>query len=104
VIPRLRYRRAAAAIERLCDTLGFRSTPVVPSDGNAIAHARLTHGAGMIMLASTTDAEFGRLMRQPDEVGGAETQSLGDDLRLCLSQALLMPLAQPPGRMRSSSV
>jgi len=29
----------------------------------------------MIMLGSVLDTEFGRLMRQPDEIGGAETQS-----------------------------
>ena len=28
----------------------------------------------MIMLGSATDSEFGRLIKQPDETGGAETQ------------------------------
>jgi uncharacterized glyoxalase superfamily protein PhnB len=27
------------------------------------------------MLGSVVDSEFGRLMKQPDEIGGAETQS-----------------------------
>ena len=27
------------------------------------------------MLGSTTDTEFGRLMKQPDEIGGAVTQT-----------------------------
>ena len=30
----------------------------------------------MIMLGSVTDTEFGRLMRQPDEIGGKATQSI----------------------------
>lgn len=29
----------------------------------------------MIMLGSVFDNEFGRLIKQPDEIGGAETQS-----------------------------
>jgi uncharacterized glyoxalase superfamily protein PhnB len=29
----------------------------------------------MIMLGSVLDTEFGRLMKQPDEIGGAETQT-----------------------------
>lgn len=74
VIPCLRYRNAPAAIEWLCDTFGFEKGLVVPGEGDEIAHAQLTHGQGMIMLGSATDTEFGRLMKQPDEIGGAETQ------------------------------
>ena len=29
----------------------------------------------MIMLGSVVDSEFGRLLKQPDEIGGAETQA-----------------------------
>ena len=75
VIPCLRYRNAAAAIEWLCETFGFEESLVVPGDGDEIAHAQLTHGEGMVMLGSATDTEFGRLMKQPDEIGGAETQT-----------------------------
>ena len=75
VIPCLRYRNAAAAIEWLCETFGFEKGLVVPGDGDEIAHAQLTHSEGMVMLGSATDTEFGRLMKQPDEIGGAETQT-----------------------------
>lgn len=75
VIPCLRYRNAVAAIEWLCETFGFEKSLVVPGDGDEIAHAQLTHGGGMVMLGSATDTEFGRLMKQPDEIGGAETQT-----------------------------
>ena len=75
VIPCLRYRDAVAAIEWLCETFGFEKRLVVPGDGDEIAHAQLTLGGGMVMLGSVTDTEFGRLMKQPDEIGGAETQS-----------------------------
>ena len=75
IIPCLRYRNAPAAIEWLCETFGFEKGLVVPGDGDEIAHAQLWHGKGMIMLGSATDSEFGRLMKQPDEIGGAETQA-----------------------------
>ena len=75
VIPGLRYRDAPAAIEWLCRVFGFEKRLVVPGEGTTIAHAELAFGNGMIMLGSVMDSEFGRLMKQPDEIGGAETQS-----------------------------
>lgn len=30
----------------------------------------------MVMLGSVVDSEFGQLMKQPDETGGAVTQSI----------------------------
>jgi uncharacterized glyoxalase superfamily protein PhnB len=47
----------------------------VPGEGDTIVHAQLSFGNGMIMLGSVLDTEFGRLMKQPDEIGGAETQT-----------------------------
>jgi uncharacterized glyoxalase superfamily protein PhnB len=75
VISCLRYRDAPAAIEWLSRTFGFEKQLVVPNPDGTIAHAQLSFGNGMIMLGSVLDTEFGRLMKQPDEVGGAETQS-----------------------------
>jgi uncharacterized glyoxalase superfamily protein PhnB len=77
VIPVLRYRDAPAAIEWLCRTLGFEKHLIVPNEDGTIAHAELSFGNGMIMLGSVLEdeTEFGRLMKQPDEIGGAETQS-----------------------------
>ena len=75
VIPSLRYRNAPAAIDWLCQVFGFEKQLVVPNPDGTIAHAELSFGNGMIMLGSVADTEFGRLMKQPDEVGGAETQS-----------------------------
>ena len=74
VIPALRYRNAPAAIEWLCQTFGFEKHLVVPGEGNVIEHAQLSFGNGMVMLGSVRDGEFGHLMKQPDEIGGAETQ------------------------------
>jgi uncharacterized glyoxalase superfamily protein PhnB len=75
VIPCLRYRDAQAAIEWLCRAFGFEKHLVVPGEGGTIAHAELSFGNGMIMLGSVKKSEFDRLMKQPDEIGDAETQT-----------------------------
>jgi uncharacterized glyoxalase superfamily protein PhnB len=71
----MRYRDAPAAIDWLCTTLGFEATLVVPNEDGTIAHAQLSFGNSMIMLGSVFDTEYGRLMKQPGEVGGFNTQS-----------------------------
>ena len=76
VIPGLRYRDAPAAIEFLCRAFGFKKHLVVPGPDNTIMHAQLTLGAGMVMLGSVArDSEWGTLIRQPDDIGLAETQA-----------------------------
>jgi uncharacterized glyoxalase superfamily protein PhnB len=76
VIPCLRYRDATKAIEWLCDTFGFEKQAVYSDQYGNVAHAQLIFGNGMIMIGSVNpESEWGRLMRQPDEMGGGETQS-----------------------------
>ena len=75
IVPTLRYRDAATAIDWLCRAFGFEKHLVVPGESGAIAHAQLTFGNGMIMLGSARDDEFGRLQKTPAEVGGVGTQS-----------------------------
>ncbi len=75
VIPALRYRNAPAAIDWLCRTFGFEKQLVVPNADGTIAHAQLRFGNGMVMLGSAVDSEYGRLIKQPDEIGGCETQT-----------------------------
>lgn len=76
LIPGLRYRDAPAAIEWLCSAFGFEKHLVVSNDDGTIGHAQLTFGNGMIMLGSVLDTEFGRMIKQPDEIEGAETQAV----------------------------
>jgi uncharacterized glyoxalase superfamily protein PhnB len=77
VISCLRYRHAAAAIEWLCAAFGFEKHLVVPGTGGTIDHAQLRLGTGMIMLGSVArDSEYGRLVQQPDENDGRETQTV----------------------------
>ena len=75
IIPTLRYRDAAVAIEFLCNAFGFEKLLVVPGENGAIAHAQLTYGNGMIMLGSSRDDDFGKLQKPPGDVGGVGTQS-----------------------------
>lgn len=74
VIPGLAYRDAPKAIEWLCQNFGFEKHLVVPGADGAIMHAELSFGNGMIMVGSARpDQEL--QMKQPDEIGGAETQT-----------------------------
>lgn len=75
VIPCMRYRDAPAAIAWLCTTLGFEAQLIVPNTDGSIAHAQLGFGRGMLMLASVVDTEYGRLLRQPNEIGEVVTMS-----------------------------
>lgn len=75
IMPCLRYRDAPAAINWLCNTLGFKAALVVPNEDGTIAHAQLSYGNGMVMLSSIFDTEYGRLLKQPAQVGMAVTQS-----------------------------
>ena len=74
VIPCLRYRDARRMLEWLGEVFGFEPQAIYDDGAGGIAHAQLTLGAGMIMLGSARDDEFGRLQAQPAALGGS-TQS-----------------------------
>jgi len=76
VIPGHRYRNAPAAIEWLCNVLGFERKAVYEGPDGTIAHAELTLGGGMIMLGSCKDDDYGHGFKSPDELGGIETRSV----------------------------
>lgn len=78
IIPCLRYRNAPAAIEWLTQAFGFMPHQVVSNEDGTIAHAELRLESGMIMLGSVLqqETEYGRLIKQPDEIGGGVTQSI----------------------------
>jgi uncharacterized glyoxalase superfamily protein PhnB len=72
----MNYRNALEAIEWLCRVFGFEKHAVYPGPNNTIMHSELTLGGGMIMVTSVAqDSPFSRLMKQPDEIGGAETRT-----------------------------
>jgi uncharacterized glyoxalase superfamily protein PhnB len=73
IIPALRYRNAPAAIDWLCQVLGFERRAVYPGPNDTIGHAELTLGGGMIMLGSQKDDEHAHRFKSPEELGGVET-------------------------------
>jgi len=75
IVPVMRYRDAKKALEWLCEAFGFEKSFVVAGDGDRIDHAQLTFGNGMIMIGSTSNGDFDKLMKQPEEVSGCETQT-----------------------------
>jgi len=75
VIPTLRYRDASAAIDWLCNVLGFARHVVYEGANGTIDHAELSLNGGMIMLGSAKDDSYGRGFKAPDELGGLETRS-----------------------------
>lgn len=52
LFPTLTYDDAAAAIEWLCDTIGFVRRLVVPGPDGAVMHSELQLGPGVIMVSS----------------------------------------------------
>ncbi len=76
VIPGLRYRDAMTMIDWLCEAFGFEKHAVYEGPNRTVMHAQLTFGKGMIMLGSIDNGSpSSKRMKQPDEIGGAETQS-----------------------------
>jgi len=71
----LRYRDVAAASDWLCAAFGFQRHFVATSETAVVHYAQLTFGSAMLMLAPVRDTALNRYMKQPDEIGGAETQS-----------------------------
>jgi uncharacterized glyoxalase superfamily protein PhnB len=76
IIPALRYRNAPAAIDWLCQVLGFERHAVYEGENGTIGHAELTIGGGMIMLGSQKDDEHGDRFKSPEDLGGMETRGV----------------------------
>ena len=77
IIPALRYRDAAAAVDWLCRAFGFERHLVVPGEDGTIVHAQLTlgpqagaQGSGMVMLGSARGGDYDQLLRDPEIAGG----------------------------------
>ena len=72
LVPALRYRDIAAAIDWLCAAFGFEQHRVVTAVDGSVLHAQLTFGNDMIMLLPARGSD---LDRHPEEFGGADMQS-----------------------------
>jgi uncharacterized glyoxalase superfamily protein PhnB len=71
-----RYRNAMQMIEWLCSVFGFERHLVHAGPNGTIGHAALTLGGGMIFVGSYNEGDSQRLLKQPDEIGGAETRDV----------------------------
>ena len=71
----MRYRDVAAAADWLCTAFGFEKQTVLTDEAGATLYAQLTFGRALLMLAPVGDTPIEKFMKQPDEIGGAETQS-----------------------------
>ncbi|MBX9587840.1 MAG: VOC family protein [Hyphomonadaceae bacterium] len=74
VIPTVRYRDVSAAIAWLQEAFGFTVHRLVKDAQGTIIYGELAFGTGMVMVVPIQDTPFGKLMVQPDEIGGVETQ------------------------------
>jgi uncharacterized glyoxalase superfamily protein PhnB len=74
VVPVMRYRDLPAAIGWLCTAFGFEKQRIIVDRNGAISFAQLVYGGSLIMVGAVRASAFDKLMKQPDEVGGAETQ------------------------------
>jgi uncharacterized glyoxalase superfamily protein PhnB len=71
----LGYRDVAAASDWLCTAFGFQKHYVATSETGVVQFAQLTFGSALLTLVSVQHSSFNKYMKQPDEIGGAETQS-----------------------------
>jgi uncharacterized glyoxalase superfamily protein PhnB len=74
VVPVIRYRDLPAAITWLCAAFGFEKHRITTDSAGGVMFAQLTFGSAMIMLGPVRESAFDKLLKQPDEIGGAETQ------------------------------
>ncbi len=63
-------------IQWLCRAFGFEEQAVYLGPNQEVMHAQLTFGNGMIMIGSVDNGSpAASLIKQPADIGGAETQS-----------------------------
>src|SRR5262249_47994070 len=77
IVPTLRYRDVATAIDWLCNTLGFEEHLVVKAEDGSVRYAELTFGNGMIMLGPVDGT--GHDKAEPADIGQAETYLFAPD-------------------------
>jgi uncharacterized glyoxalase superfamily protein PhnB len=65
IVPTLRYKDGAAAVEWLCRAFGFERRAVYADEAGVVHHAELLFGNGMVMVGTQRDDEFGALQAPP---------------------------------------
>jgi uncharacterized glyoxalase superfamily protein PhnB len=70
----VRYRDVPAAMAWLEEAFGFARHRVLRDEDGGVCYAELTHGSGMVMVGPVDEYGLGKLMVQPGDIGGVETQ------------------------------
>lgn len=79
LFPTFRYRDPVAAMDWLCNTVGFTLHARHPAEGE-IAHAELAYGSAMIMLGTARDDAYGALVGTAGQSGGKSLYVAVDDV------------------------
>ena len=74
IVPCLHYDNPNSAVAWLVSAFGFHEHSVHRDGKGNIVHAELTIGDGMIMIGPKSPTEFGKLIKQPNEIGYCESQ------------------------------
>lgn len=75
IAPVLRYRDLDAAVAWLRTAFGMEPQHTVADAGGVLEYAELRWGSALFLLSKVADSDLDALMAQPDEVGGAATQT-----------------------------
>ena len=75
LMPLLRYRELADAMGWLEQAFGFEKQIAVADGDGQVIYGQMTYRGSLMMMGAVRDTDLDKLMRQPDEVGGIETQS-----------------------------
>lgn len=75
LMPLMRYRDLAAAMGWLEQAFGFEKQIAVSDSDGSVIYGQMTYRGSLMMMGAVRDTDLDKLMRQPDEVGGVETQS-----------------------------
>lgn len=72
--PGLRYRDVQAAVDWLSQAFGFELRTLDADANGTVRYAELSFGSTIIMVGAVSGFDIDRYMKQPDDIGGAETQ------------------------------
>lgn len=75
LMPLMRYRDLAEAMSWLEDAFEFEKQIAVSDSDGEVIYGQMSYRGSLIMMGAVRDTDLDKLMRQPDEVGGVETQS-----------------------------
>jgi uncharacterized glyoxalase superfamily protein PhnB len=75
LVPLMRYRDVAAAIDWLSGAFGLEARSVVRDEDGSVLYAELCFGAGIVMIGPVGQSGLDKLLKQPADLDGANTQS-----------------------------